>query len=79
MNREYKGENRLEKVKGVFKKMKQTSKEEVWAAIKKMENGKAVGPDDISVEARKCLKYLAVSLLSNMFNEILDGKNIPEE
>ena len=55
MSRENKRENRLDKVEGVSKSVKQISKEEVWAAIQKMQNGKAVGPDDIPVKAWKCL------------------------
>ena len=44
-----------------------------------MKNGKAVASDHIPVEAWKCLEYLAVNLLINTFNEISDGKNVPEE
>ena len=63
-------------MQGVSKKVKQISNEEVWAATQTMENGKAVSPDNTPVDVWKCLRYLAMSLLSNMFNKILDGKNM---
>ena len=31
-------------------------------------------PDDMIVEARKCFRYLAVNLLSKLFNDPLEGK-----
>ncbi|KAI5102764.1 gastrula zinc finger protein XlCGF28.1-like, partial [Silurus meridionalis] len=55
------------------------SKEEVRAAIKRMKNGKSVGPDDIPVEAWRCLGEKAVEFLTRLFNKILEGEKMPEE
>ena len=52
----------MNKVKKVSQKLKQITKKEVWPAIRKMKDGKAIGPNDIPVEAWKCLGYLAVNL-----------------
>ena len=50
MRRKNKREKRLDKVEDASKTAKPISKEEVWAAIQKLKNGKAVAPDDIPVE-----------------------------
>ena len=36
--------------------------------MNRMKTGKAVGPDDIPVEAWKCLGELAVDFLTRLFN-----------
>ena len=41
--------------------------------------GKAVGPDNIPVEAWRCLGDLAVNFLAGLFNRILDRGKMPEE
>ena len=40
------------------------SKEEVRENMKRMKNGKAVGPDDIPVEVWKCLGEIALEFLT---------------
>ncbi|KAI5621396.1 gastrula zinc finger protein XlCGF28.1-like, partial [Silurus asotus] len=52
---------------------------EVRAAIKRMKSGKSVGPDDIPVEAWRCLGEMAVEFLTRLFNRILEGEKMPEE
>ena len=44
------------------------SKNEVRTAMKRMKSGKAVGPDDIPVEAWKCFGEMAVEFLTRLFN-----------
>ncbi|KAF7709193.1 hypothetical protein HF521_016043 [Silurus meridionalis] len=44
-----------------------------------MKIGKSVGPDDIPVEAWRCLGEMAVEFLSRLFNKILEGERMPEE
>ncbi|GFO06913.1 endonuclease-reverse transcriptase [Plakobranchus ocellatus] len=54
-------------------------KEEVEAEIKKMENGKATGPDNIPVEIIKALDNLGINLTTKLFNAIYDSGTIPED
>ena len=51
MNEENERETRLENAEPVNKEVKQITKEEVRRALKRMKVGKAVGPDDIPIEA----------------------------
>ena len=55
------------------------TEDEVRTAMKKMKNGKAVGPDDIPVEAWRSLGDMAVRFLTRLFNRILEGERMPEE
>ena len=52
---------------------------EVWTAVCKMKNGKAVGPDEIPAEAWKCLGGMGCDFLCWLFNELLRGEKIPDE
>ncbi|KAI5089887.1 hypothetical protein C0J45_20022 [Silurus meridionalis] len=79
MNEENHREKRLEDVELVKQDVDRISKEEVRAAIKRMKNGKSVGPDDIPVEAWRCLGEMAVEFLTRLFNRILEGERMPEE
>jgi Reverse transcriptase (RNA-dependent DNA polymerase)/Endonuclease/Exonuclease/phosphatase family len=54
------------------------SASEVEAAIKKMKNGKATGPDDIPVEAWKLLGRRGVDILTGLFNHIIETGEVPE-
>ncbi|KAI5624580.1 hypothetical protein C0J50_15862 [Silurus asotus] len=79
MNEENQRERRLDDVELVKQDVDRISKEEVRAAIKRMKNGKSVGPDDIPVEAWRCLGEMAVEFLTRLFNRNLEGERIPEE
>ena len=46
--------------------VKRFSKEEIRGNMKRMKNGKAVGPDDILVEAWKCLGESALEFLPKL-------------
>ena len=59
--------------------MQEISKEEVKRSLKSIKNNKAVGPDDIPVEAWKSLGEPAIEFLTCLFNKILDGKSMPED
>ncbi|XP_033110367.1 uncharacterized protein LOC117111543, partial [Anneissia japonica] len=59
MNEENEREQRVEEVDEVDQDIPQISKYEVREALKKMKNGKAVGPDDIPVKTWKCLGEFA--------------------
>ncbi|KAI5094267.1 hypothetical protein C0J45_15991 [Silurus meridionalis] len=53
-------ERRLDDVELVKQEVDRISKEEMRAVIKRMKSGKSVGPDDIPVEALRCLGEMAV-------------------
>ncbi|KAI5629399.1 hypothetical protein C0J50_2331 [Silurus asotus] len=63
----------------VKQEVNRISKEEVRAAIRRMKSGKSVGPDDILVEAWRCLGEMAVDFLTRLFNRILEKEKMPEE
>ena len=53
--------------------------DKVKDALKKMKNGKTVGPDDIPTEVWKCMGMAAVVFLTGLFNDILRSKRMPNE
>ena len=55
------------------------SKEEVRENMKRMKNGKAVGPDDIPVEVWKCLWEIALEFLTKLYNRTMESERMPEE
>ena len=55
------------------------SEDEVWTAVCKMKNGKSVGPDEIPAEVWKALGMEGRDFLCKLFNNILDGGNMPDE
>ena len=55
------------------------SRTEVKSAMKRMKKSKAVGPDDIPVEAWECLGDEGIDWLTNLFNSILTSEEMPEE
>ena len=79
MNRENERETRIDSINGTYEDVPRVTKEEVRTAMKKMKNGKAVGPDDIPVEAWKCLGELAIAFLTKLFNGILESESMPSE
>ncbi|GFO08712.1 endonuclease-reverse transcriptase [Plakobranchus ocellatus] len=54
-------------------------KEEVETAIKKMKNGKATGPDNISVELIEALEDFGTGKVTHLLNEIYDTGQIPTD
>ncbi|KAH1262945.1 Phosphoinositide phospholipase C 6 [Glycine max] len=54
-------------------------KQEVKEALKRMSNGKAVGPDNIPIEVWKTLGDRGLEWLTELFNEIMRSKRMPEE
>jgi len=55
------------------------TKDEIKEALKKMANGKAEGPGQISVEVWKCLGEVGLEWLSELFNVILRTAKMPRE
>ena len=74
INEENEREMRLENAEPVNKEVKQITKEMVRRALKRMKVGKAVGPDDIPIEAWIGLGKIAVNLLTTVFNKILESE-----
>ena len=54
--------------------MAEITEDEVCAALKRMKNGKAVGPNDLPVKAWRNLEEMAVKFLTKLFNKILTSK-----
>ena len=79
MNVENEREDRWEVAARLNERVHRISEGEVRSALKKMKNGKAVGPDDIPVEAWRSLGDMAVRFLTRLFNRILRGERMPEE
>ena len=55
------------------------SREEVKNALRRMKKGKAVGPDELPVEAWKCMEKMDIEFLIRLFNRLLMGEQMPEE
>ena len=53
--------------------------DEVAAAMKRMKNGKSVGPDDIPAEAWKVMGRTAVEWLTEVFRNIMGTEHMPDE
>ena len=43
-----------------------------------MKKGKAVGPDELSVEVWKCMEKMGIKFLTRLFNRLLMGERMPE-
>ena len=52
-------------------------REEIVAAMKKMKRGKAVGPDDIPIEAWKVLGEAGVDMLLEILTGIMQSETMP--
>ena len=78
INGENERERRLDEAEIVNQEVQQISSE-VRAAMNRMMTGKVVGPDDIPVEAWKCLGELAIDFLTRLFNQILEDERMPDE
>jgi len=58
----------VERIPGVVEEIKE---KEVAEAMRRMQNGKAAGPDGIPIEAFKSLEEAGVTMLAKLFNAIL--------
>ena len=47
--------------------------------MKRMKNGKAVGPEDIQEEVWKCLGEIALEFLTKLYNRTMESERMPEE
>ncbi|KAK3569859.1 hypothetical protein QTP86_006070 [Hemibagrus guttatus] len=74
MNEENEREKRVEGVNSVEQKVDKIRKDEVRKALKRMKSGKAVGPDDIPVEAAVWLHAQKEHNRCNFCSENFDGE-----
>ena len=79
MNEENRRERKLDDVGSCTLKVTEITEDEVRAALKRTKNGKAVGPDDLPVEAWRNIGEMAVKFLTRLFNKILTSKEMPGE
>ena len=79
MNEENERERRENDGERVNLEVEKISKEEVRENMKRMKNGKAVGPDDIPVEVWKCLGEIALEFLTKLYNRTMESERMPEE
>ena len=79
MNEENERERRENDGERVNLEVEKISKEEVRENMKRMKNGKAVGPDDIPVEVWKCLGEIALEFLTKLYNRTMESERVPEE
>ena len=79
MNEENERERRENDGERVNLEVEKISKEEVMENMKRMKNGKAVGPDDIPVEVWKCLGETALEFLTKLYNRTMESERMPEE
>ena len=79
MNVENAMESREEEPPLINSSVHDITRDEVKTALKKMKKGKALGPDNIPIEAWLTLGDLAIGYLTSLFNNLLAGENIPKE
>ena len=79
MNEENPRGRRQDEVDIVIQDVTKISEDEVRVALRRIKNGNAVGPDDISVEVWKCLGEMAVKFLTRLFNNTLTTEEMPRE
>ena len=79
MNEENERERRENGGETVSSHVRRITKDAVKAAMRRMKRGKAVGPDDIPIEAWKALGDIGVNFLTKLFNQLLETEEMPEE
>ena len=79
MNEENNRDPRTEETEVVNEEVNCVSREEVKNALRRIKKGKAVGPDDLPVEVRKCMGEMGIKFLTRLFNRLLMGERMPEE
>ena len=78
MNEENNRDPRTEEAEVVKEEVNSVSRE-VKNALRRMKNGKAVGPDELPVEVWKCMEEMGSKFLTRLFKKLLVGKRMPEE
>ena len=78
MNEENNRDLRTEEPEVVNEEVNCVSRE-VKNTLRRMKKGKAVGPDELPVEAWKCMGKMRIEFLIRLFNRLLMGERMPEE
>ena len=68
MNEKNNRDPRTEEAEVVNEEINGVSREEVKNTLRKMKKGKAVGPDELPVEVRKCMGEMETKFLTKLFN-----------
>ena len=71
MNKKNNREPRKEEPEVVNEEVNCVSREEVKNTVRRMKKGKAVGPDELPVEVRKCMGEMGIKFLTRLFNKLL--------
>ena len=79
MNEENNRDPRKEEAEVVNEELNCVSRDEAKNALRRMEKGKAVGPDELPVEVWKCIEKTGIKFLTRLFNRLLMGERMPEE
>ena len=78
MNEENDREPRTKEPEVVNEEVNYVSRE-VKNALRRIKKGKAVGPDELSVDVWKCMEKMEIKFLTRLFNRLLMGERMPEE
>ena len=73
------GKRREIRTDGTERMVDEISIAEVRTAMRRMMKGKALGPDEIPVEAWLCLGNRGVEFFTRLFNRLLHGGKMPDE
>ena len=79
MNKENNRDPRRGEAEVVNEAVNCVSRKEVKNALRRIKKGKAVGPDELSVEVWKCMGKTEIEFLTRLFNRLLMGERMPEE
>ena len=79
MNKENNRSPRTEEAEVVNEEVNCVNREEVKNALRRMKKGKAVGPDELTVEAWKCMEKMEIRFLTRLFHRLLMGERMSEE
>ena len=79
INEENNREPRTEEAEVISEEVNCVSREEVKSALRRMKKGKAVGPDEVSVEVWKCMGKMGIEFLTRLFDRLFMGEQMPEE
>ena len=59
--------------------MPQVDEEEVKTAMKKMKRGKAIGTDNIPIEAWRVIGGKGIEILTDVFRQVMTKEKMPDE